>query len=229
MPLADDPTLPTEVEDTAPGRLGGTSETFGLRETGIKRPEVLSPEAMKAVSPSVTEANALGEITADSAGIGASAFGAPMASDAFVTPQTETPDVLSSSYLPEAQAPTEGTWQSAVVAAARQYLGTPYVWGGTSPSGFDCSGLVQYIYAQQGINLPRISADQANAGKRVSLDDLQVGDLVAWDNSSRNNGADHIAIYIGNGRIIEAPRPGAAVQVSTIYDSGNAWGVRIAR
>ena len=102
-----------------------------------------------------------------------------------------------------------------VVAEARKMVGLPYVWGGTDPErGVDCSGLVQSAYGALGIDLPRVSADQARAGTAVpSLDQAQPGDLIAWDNSSRNVGADHIAIYIGNGQMIEAPRPGGHVQV----------------
>lgn len=118
-------------------------------------------------------------------------------------------------------------WAAGVINMARKFLGTQYVWGGNRPGGFDCSGLIQYLFAQQGRDLPRISADQARSGPRISLDDLKPGDLVAWDNSSRNNGADHIALYIGGGRIIEAPRPGSVVQISNIYDRGRAWGVRM--
>ena len=102
-----------------------------------------------------------------------------------------------------------------VVAKAREMVGLPYVWGGTDPqSGVDCSGLVQSVYSSFGIELPRLSADQARAGTPVaSMADAKPGDLIAWDNSSRNVGADHIAIYIGNGQMIEAPRPGGKVQV----------------
>lgn len=122
---------------------------------------------------------------------------------------------------------TGGPAPRGLISFARRFLGTPYVWGGTSPNGFDCSGFTQYVYKQFGVNLPRISADQARAGKRIGLGDLKPGDMVAWDNSSRNNGADHIAIYIGNGLIIEAPRPGRSVQITSLYDTGNAWGVRL--
>ncbi|MET0191064.1 MAG: transglycosylase SLT domain-containing protein, partial [Pseudonocardia sediminis] len=102
-----------------------------------------------------------------------------------------------------------------VVARAREMEGLPYVWGGTDPErGVDCSGLVQATYATFGIDLPRVSADQARVGSAVaSLAEARPGDLIAWDNSSRNVGADHIAIYIGNGQMIEAPRPGGRVQV----------------
>jgi hypothetical protein len=116
-------------------------------------------------------------------------------------------------------------WRAKVVQAARKMLGTPYVWGGTSYSGVDCSGLIKLIYGKYGIDMPRISADQARSGQRVPISQLEPGDLVAWDNSSRNNGADHIAIYAGDGKIIEAARPGTNVQVSSIY--GNAWGVKL--
>ena len=118
-------------------------------------------------------------------------------------------------------------WRRKVVKFARSMLGTPYVWGGTSMSGVDCSGLILLAMKRAGIDMPRISADQARSGKRVPLKNLEPGDLVAWDNSSRNNGADHIAIYIGGGKVIHAPRPGASVEVSTIFDKGLAWGVKM--
>lgn len=120
-------------------------------------------------------------------------------------------------------------WRQQVIAGARKMIGTPYVWGGTSYSGVDCSGLVQLMYKQVGIDLPRISAAQAVSGDRIPLDELAPGDLVGWDNSSRNNGADHIAIYIGNGQIIEAARPGTLVHISPLYDTGQAWGVSMAQ
>ena len=109
---------------------------------------------------------------------------------------------------------TTGVTGEDVVAEARQYLGVPYVWGGTSPTGMDCSGLVQLVYKKFGIDLPRVSYQQAEAGRPVaSMAEAQPGDLIAWDNSSRNNGVDHIAIYIGNGQMIEAPRTGLDVRI----------------
>lgn len=120
-----------------------------------------------------------------------------------------------------------GGWRSKVVKTARNLLGVAYQWGGSTPAGVDCSGLLYYAFKQAGIDIPRVSYEQANAGQRVGLDALKPGDLVAWDNSSRNPGADHIALYIGNGLVIEAARPGTSVQVSSIYDRDNAWGVRL--
>ena len=114
-----------------------------------------------------------------------------------------------------------------LVAQAKKMLGTPYKWGGSGLLGVDCSGFVQYVFRQMGKDLPRLSSQQATAGQRIGLDKLQTGDLVAWDNSDRNNGADHIAIYIGNGQIIEAAKPGTNVRISNLYDQSRAWGVRL--
>jgi len=102
-----------------------------------------------------------------------------------------------------------------VVGEARKYLGLPYVWGGTDPTkGLDCSGLVQLVYKNLGYDLPRVSFQQAASGRPVaSMSEAQPGDLIAWDNSSRNNGVDHIAIYIGGGKMIEAPRTGLDVRI----------------
>lgn len=115
-----------------------------------------------------------------------------------------------------------------LLAYARKFVGTPYKWGGSSPLGFDCSGFVQYVFRQFGVDLPRVSYQQANAGKRISTDQLKPGDLVAWDNSTRNNGADHIAIYVGNGMVIEAPKPGTPLRIASMNGrSGNMWGVQM--
>ncbi len=110
-----------------------------------------------------------------------------------------------------------------LVAAAKKWLGTPYKWGGNGPLGVDCSGFTQQVYRQFGIELPRISTQQARAGQRVGIDQAQPGDLVAWDNSSRNNGADHIAIYLGDGLVIHAPKPGDSVKISKVW--GNPWAI----
>ncbi|GAA3652286.1 hypothetical protein GCM10022237_10160 [Nocardioides ginsengisoli] len=102
-----------------------------------------------------------------------------------------------------------------VVTEARKYLGLPYVWGGTDPKkGMDCSGLVQTVYKSLGYDLPRVSNQQAQAGTAVAgMADAKPGDLLAWDNSRRNDGVDHIAIYIGGGKMIEAPRTGLDIRI----------------
>jgi peptidoglycan DL-endopeptidase CwlO len=99
---------------------------------------------------------------------------------------------------------------SSVVSIAERYLGTPYVWGGASPSGFDCSGLVMYVYAQVGVSLPHSSYAQYGMGSPVSRSDLQPGDLVFFD------GLGHVGIYVGGNSFIHAPHTGDVVKISSI-------------
>jgi peptidoglycan DL-endopeptidase CwlO len=107
-----------------------------------------------------------------------------------------------------------------VVAIARRFVGrTPYVWGGTSPAGFDCSGLVQYCYREIGINLPRTSRSQFHAGSYIPpdrLDLLKPGDLVFFGRGASQSRIHHVAIYIGSGMMIHAPQTGMKVMVSSL-------------
>ncbi len=97
---------------------------------------------------------------------------------------------------------------------ALQYLGVPYVWGGASPSGFDCSGLVMYVYAQLGISLPHYTVSQWDVTEPISTSQMQPGDLVFFD------ALGHVGIYIGGGEFVDAPHTGSVVRI----DSLAAWG-----
>ena len=97
-----------------------------------------------------------------------------------------------------------------VVGVAMRYLGVPYVWGGSSPSGFDCSGFVMYVYGQMGVSLPHYTGAQWNVGVPVGRGDLQPGDLVFFD------GLGHVGLYIGGGQFIHAPHTGDVVKVSSM-------------
>ena len=109
-----------------------------------------------------------------------------------------------------------------VVGIAMRYLGVPYVWGGSSPRGFDCSGLVVYVFAQIGVSLPHSSYALYNMGTPVSISQLQAGDLVFF------TGASHMGIYIGGGQFIHAPHSGDVVKISSLtgYYSSNFVGGR---
>ena len=100
-----------------------------------------------------------------------------------------------------------------VVGIAMQYLGRPYVWGGASPSGFDCSGFTMYVYAQVGVSLPHNAAMQFGMGVPVSRGDLQPGDLVFF------YGLGHVGLYIGGGSFIHAPHTGDVVKISSLSGS----------
>jgi peptidoglycan DL-endopeptidase CwlO len=112
----------------------------------------------------------------------------------------------------------DGSAGARVVDAASRYLGVPYAWGGTDPaSGLDCSGLVQRVYQDLGIDLPRTSSQQATAGTPVAgLAEARPGDLVFFDNSSSRAGIDHVGIYIGDGKMIAAPQEGDVVKVQSV-------------
>ena len=105
-----------------------------------------------------------------------------------------------------------------VVAYARHFLGIRYQWGGTSPrTGFDCSGLVRFVYGHFGVPLPHSSFGDLVRGRRVPRRWLQAGDLVFF------SGASHVGIYVGGGRFIDAPHTGAVVRVSTMQEYGSSY------
>jgi cell wall-associated NlpC family hydrolase len=117
------------------------------------------------------------------------------------------------------------------VALCREYLGTPYVWGGESAKGFDCSGLIQYVWAKQGVSIPRTTYDQFQKGQRVPQGKLQPGDAVFFKGSDSivRGGVTlpgHVGMYIGNGQIIQAPHTGATVEVTPLKDMSGYMGAR---
>ncbi|HUJ55878.1 MAG TPA: NlpC/P60 family protein [Gaiellaceae bacterium] len=115
---------------------------------------------------------------------------------------------------PVVSTPSTGAGHPEAAQIALRYLGVPYVWGGASPAGFDCSGLVMYVYAQLGISLPHYTVAQWNATEPISTSEMQPGDLVFFDNLG------HVGIYIGGGEVVDAPHTGAVVRI----DSLSSWG-----
>lgn len=109
---------------------------------------------------------------------------------------------------------TAGVTGDAVVAAAKKYVGVPYVWGGTNPAvGMDCSGFVQRVFKDLGVDLPRVVSDQMQKGTPVaSLAQAKPGDLLV------SFGGEHISIYLGNGKAIDAPVPGQTIQIRDAWE-----------
>ncbi|RDG38146.1 C40 family peptidase [Streptomyces corynorhini] len=111
---------------------------------------------------------------------------------------------------------------SAAFAAAQGKIGSPYVYGASGPSSFDCSGLTSWAYAQAGVSIPRTSESQANAGARLGMSQLQQGDLVIFYGDLH-----HVGFYAGNGQVLHAPKPGASVRYEAIGNMPFQFGVRI--
>ena len=116
---------------------------------------------------------------------------------------------------------------SSIVSVAEQYMGVPYVWGGTSPSGFDCSGFTQYVFRQCGYSINRTADAQYSNGSYVSYDSLQAGDLVFFANTYSASGITHVGIYIGGGEFIHAANGGVKISsLSESYYSSRYYGAR---
>jgi cell wall-associated NlpC family hydrolase len=122
-----------------------------------------------------------------------------------------------------------GTALGAMLQAALSRKGLPYVYGASGPSSFDCSGLVQWSFAQAGIVMPRVAADQARTGPAVSVSQLQPGDLLFYHFDPTAPGyISHVAIYLGNGQMIQAPQPGENVDVIPAdFGAGFAGAIRV--
>lgn len=105
---------------------------------------------------------------------------------------------------------------NSVVDYAKLFIGTPYVAGGSSPSGFDCSGFVKYVMANFGVDMPRTSTDQYSIGVRVEKSELMPGDLVFFKYSATSYRLNHVGIYVGDGNFIHSPIPGQTVKIDTL-------------
>lgn len=117
--------------------------------------------------------------------------------------------------------------EQGVTSLVSQYIGVPYVWGGETPKGFDCSGLLQFVWGKQGVQIPRTTYDQWQTGEPVKRAALRAGDAVFFKGSdSRGSLPGHVGIYIGGNKFIEAPHTGASVRVSKLSGRGDFVGAR---
>ena len=127
-----------------------------------------------------------------------------------------TPKVIKTVKKPVQQTPTvtKSYDRDDIVIIAKRYLGVPYVWGGTTPSGFDCSGFTQYVYRKAGISIPRTSRSQYAFVTKISKSSARPGDLIFYGSPIH-----HVAIYLGGGLMLDAPHRGTVVQIRPIYYS----------
>ena len=170
--------------------------------------------AAVAATPSATSTS-----TASSSAASSSA-----ASSSANTSTTSASSSASASQAPASNTSSVSVSGGSIASNAAKYIVVPYVYGGTSPSGFDCSGLIYYAAKEAGINLPRTSQAQSTIGSYVSVSDLQAGDLVFWGGVGS---AYHVGIYIGGGQYLHAPAPGQSVTIQSMAYFAPSFGRRL--
>ena len=196
------------------------SEVATLKAQELRRQAVLAAQARARLAQQQEllrqQAAARAAAARSAAAQPASTTATPVAPAPAVTTETSTastPTAPASS--PPPSNPSGGHPEAATIAL--KYLGVPYAWGGATPGGFDCSGLVMYVYGQLGISLPHYAAAQYGFGAPVSRDQLQPGDLVFFD------GLNHVGIYIGGGEMVHAPETGDVVKITALADFGAGY------
>lgn len=138
--------------------------------------------------------------------------------------QPPAPPPAPAIVIPQPDGPVLDPLRLQVIFSAMQQVGVPYAWGGSTPAGFDCSGLVQYVFGNAGFTLPRTAAAQLGAAAALPLADAAPGDLLFF----RDRGStSHVAIYLGAGRFVHAPRTGRNVSLDT-FDGNAYWRARFA-
>ncbi|GHN32715.1 cell wall-associated hydrolase [Lactobacillus delbrueckii] len=218
----------------------GSSSTAASTNTASSTSTTASSQAPKAKkstttntssnSNTSTSANTQSQSTASNSSASTTTNTNTAASNANTTSSTNTAASSSQavSQAPAASTSTATTTASASASAITSYaltfLGVPYVWGGTTPSGFDCSGLVQYVYSHFGINLGRTTYTQQYAGTKISVASAQAGDLYFWGSYGS---AYHVAIALGGGQYVMAPAPGQNVMTGSVSSYTPSFAVRV--
>ena len=138
----------------------------------------------------------------------------------------ENSEVLSSgadSIIPVTLPSDISDKAKAIIEESEKYLRVPYLWGGESPTGFDCSGLMQYVFKSQGINIPRVSEDQQSASTTINMSEIKPGDLVF----NKVSDSTHVGMYIGNDMYIQAPHTGDVIKISKLSTSNMKYVGRV--
>lgn len=209
-------------------------ENDGSTEINTYNEEVAAQEAAAAAAAAAAAEKAAQEAAAAAAAAAQAAANAQPSYDysepEYSEPAYSEPEYSEPEYSePEYSEPVY-SGNSSIVSVAQSYLGVPYVWGGTSPSGFDCSGFTQYVFRQCGYSIYRTADMQYYNGSYVSYDNLSAGDLVFFCNTYAEAGITHVGIYIGGGQFIHAASGGVKISyLSESYYSSRYYGaVRVA-
>ena len=210
----------------------GASSTAASTNTASSTSMTASSQASKA-KKKTTKAKSTTTNTASSSNTAASSNTASSSNTAASSNTASSSNTAASSSQAVSQAPTGSTSTStstasasasAITSYALNFLGVPYVWGGTTPSGFDCSGFVQYVYSHFGINLGRTTYTQQYAGTKISVASAQAGDLYFWGSYGS---AYHVAIALGGGQYVMAPAPGQNVMTGSVSSYTPSFAVRV--
>jgi len=201
--------------EVSPDGLGSNLKPFPSAEAGRQAAEPVPFKTESVVEAEISETTpeptpSATSKTASKAASNTAAKTSPKAS----SKPAPTPKPSATSKPASASSVKPGGLAEKVINTAREYIGVPYVWGGTTPSGFDCSGFIHYVYAQNGVTLPRTSAEQYGAGQSVAKADMKPGDLVFFE--TYKPGPSHVGIYLGDGQFIHASSGGGKVLVSNL-------------
>jgi cell wall-associated NlpC family hydrolase len=204
-----------------PAQAASHADAAPARSAGVDATVAASPRALVA-APAVVAPAVAAPAQTDAIGVtGVKAVAKPKPKKvATVTQAVATRTGASTSSRSTTRTPVNNNVpqsSSSIVNIAKQYIGVPYVYGGASPSGFDCSGLTSYVYAQAGISIPRTASAQQSAATPVS--NPQPGDLVFFGYP-----AYHVGIYVGNGMMIDSPKPGTSVSYRSIFSGVSGYG-----
>ena len=205
-----------------------TVELINQREAALEaeRQEAARVAAEQAAAAAEAQRQAEAAAAAERAAAAAAAA-AQSSDDEDEEPSYSAPSYSAPSYSyeePSYSAPSysySGGGADTAIATAKSYLGVPYVWGGESYGGVDCSGLTMLAWESAGVDLPHLSRAQYSYGTHVPIGSMEAGDLIFWSSNGTQSGIYHVAIYLGGGQMIEAPTFGVPVRITGVYSWGS--------
>ena len=202
-----------------------TVELINQREAALEaeRQEAARIAAEQAAAAAEAQRQADAAAAAERAAAAAAAADASSSYDADDDDDDDSYSAPSYSYEePSYSAPSySGGGADTAIATAKSYLGVPYVWGGESYGGVDCSGLTMLAWESAGVDLPHLSRAQYSYGTHVPIGSMEAGDLIFWSSNGTQSGIYHVAIYLGGGQMIEAPTFGVPVRITGVYSWGS--------